>query len=66
MSILIEEIECAFNLMEVVKALNENGTKIIRDGTLWYITDIFNGYIIGEGKTLNDAVYEATNYMGIK
>ena len=66
MSILIKEIECAFNLMDVVGHLNENGTKITCDGTLWHITDIFNSYIVGEGKTLNDAVAEAKNYLRIK
>lgn len=59
MSVLMNEVETACKLLELVLSLNENGTKIVSDGDGWLIIDIFNDDIIGRGETLQEAINSA-------
>ena len=56
MSSLMNDLESACALVEIIETLNENGTEITNDGKIWKITDIFRKKVIGKGKTLHKAI----------
>lgn len=58
MSSLMNDLESACALVEIIETLNENGTEITYDGKVWKITDIFGKKVIGsgKGKTLQKAI----------
>ena len=56
MSSLMNDLESACALVEIIETLNENGTEITYDGKVWKITDIFRKKVIGKGKTLQKAI----------